>query len=95
MHQLSISFAKYYTSKVQTFTCVSHLEIYAALWNSEGPNLNATVNAGLELQCGHANVAFAMARGGSRRFGKVWTVQPSGWGYGPTTEGCGPRLQLD
>ena len=32
----------------------------------------------------------AMARGGSRRLGKVWTVQPSGWGYGPTTEGCGP-----
>ena len=31
-----------------------------------------------------------MARGGSRRFGKVWSVQPSGWGYGPTTEGCGP-----
>lgn len=31
-----------------------------------------------------------MARGGSRRSGKVWTVQPSGWGYGPTTEGCGP-----
>jgi hypothetical protein len=46
--------------------------------------------AGLELQCGHANAAFAMARGGSRRHGKVWTVQPSGWGYGPTTEGCGP-----
>ena len=30
--------------------------------------------------------------GGSRRFGKVWTAQPSGWGYGPTTEGCGPLM---
>ena len=63
---------------------------FQALWNSQGPNVGATVSAALELQCSHANVAFAMARGGSRRFGKVWTAQPSGWGYGPTTEGCGP-----
>jgi hypothetical protein len=77
-------------ARVNSITCVSHLEIYAALWNSQGQNREHTVAAGLELQCGHANAAFAMARGGSRRHGKVWTVQPSGWGYGPTTEGCGP-----
>ena len=27
-----------------------------------------------------------MARAGSRRSGKVWSVQPSGWGFGPSSD---------
>ena len=76
-------------AKVNSVTCTTNMEIYAALWNSQGPNNGSTTSAALELQCKHANSAFAMARGGSRRSGKVWTVQPSGWGYGPTPGGCG------
>jgi hypothetical protein len=69
------------------------LVIYAALWNSEGSNAAATVNTAVELQTGRAaNLAFAMARGSSRRFGKPWTVQPSGWGYGPRNGVCGPLV---
>lgn len=44
-------------ARVNSVTCVSNMEIYAALWNSQGPNAASTVNAGLELQCGHANIA--------------------------------------
>ena len=77
-------------ARINSMTCASHMELYAALWNSQGPNAAVTASAALELQCGHANAAFAMARGGSRRFGKIWTAQPSGYGFGPATEGCGP-----
>jgi len=65
-------------ARVNSVTCIGDVVIYAALWNSQGKNLGSTINAGLELQCLHAQVNFAMARGGSRRFGKVWTAQPSG-----------------
>ena len=44
-------------ARVNSVTCVSNMEIYAALWNTQGPNAAATVNAGLELQCSHANIA--------------------------------------
>ena len=33
-------------ARVNSITCVSHLEIYAALWNSQGPNLEHTAAAG-------------------------------------------------
>ena len=69
------------------------LVIYAALWNSQGPNFNATVNTAIELQTGdEANLAFAMARGSARRFGKPWSVQTSGWGFGPKNGVCGPLM---
>jgi hypothetical protein len=73
-------------ARVQSIVCQQHLSHYAALWNSQGPNNGATVNSALELQCLHANSAYAMARGGSRRSGKVWSVHPSGFGFGPTSD---------
>ena len=73
-------------ARVMSISCQHHLSHYAALWNSQGRNEGATINSGIELQCLHANTAFAMARGGSRRFGKVWTVHPSGWGFGPVSD---------
>jgi hypothetical protein len=69
------------------------LVIYAALWNSQGSNFRATVNTAVELQTGdEANLAFAMARGSARRFGKPWSVQTSGWGFGPKNGICGPLM---
>ena len=73
-------------ARVQSIVCHHHLSHYAALWNSQGPNDEATANSALELQCLHANVGVAMARGGSRRSGKAWSVQPSGWGFGPSSD---------
>ena len=65
---------------VHSITCLSHYEAYAGLWNAS--------IIGLELQCNRAQTAIAMARGASRRTGKPWGVQPSGWLLNGVT-GCG------
>ena len=73
------SIANLKPGKFHSITCISHYEMYAAVWGVD--------MIGLELGCQHNQASLAMARSGSRRTGKPTYASMMTW-FGPAMCGC-------